>query len=154
MLHQHRWNTRGRSQLYKNYSHPFEAGGSTAVESNNHGSEVFRKYCFCTGHVQTFGFCCFVLLCCETSSYCGAQAGLESPKKPSVVCHYSQGDMNKHLLIPDGKPMRGQSKDATKVQFVKPVSLIRVIYRTIGKRLVTSLDVTPRQLYHPKATLA
>lgn len=38
-------------------------------------------------------------------------------RKPMTKWHYSWGDVDKHLLMPDRELMMDQSKDTTKVNF-------------------------------------
>jgi hypothetical protein len=52
-----------------------------------------------------------------------------------------------HLLTSDKKPMADQSNTTAKLQFGKPMSLLRLL-ESVGENLLTEPWVTQRQGHH------
>lgn len=52
------------------------------------------------------------------------------------------------LFTPDREHMIDKLTDSTKVQFDEPMSFTRVIYRTVGERLLIGIEMISRQLNH------
>ena len=56
--------------------------------------------------------------------------------------------MHTSLLTPDREHMTDKSTDFTKVQLDEPVGFTRVIYRSMGERLLIGTEMISRQLNH------
>lgn len=79
------------------------------------------------------------------------QISLKVSMRKTVVWHYSWGNVNKHLLAPDGVLTLSQSKD--QVQLSESVSFIGIFFRNVGEGYLTGRsEVTQRQLHHPEPT--
>lgn len=52
------------------------------------------------------------------------------------------------LFTPDREHMTDKLTDSTKVQLDEPMSFTRVIYRSVGERLLIGIEMISRQLNH------
>jgi hypothetical protein len=50
--------------------------------------------------------------------------------------------LNKHLIIPDRKPVTDKDRDNTKVEFVEPLSFIVLTYSNMGDELLPGAEMT------------